>query len=84
MEPLVKERERPPLRLLVGVVLTDQRLDLLGQQATDRSVPLGCENLGLRRVRRFRRTVMFWVADPGVAIGASARIYTCSPQRQRS
>lgn len=47
MEPLIKKRERTPLRLLVGVVLTDQRLDLLGEQAADGGVPLGCKSLGL-------------------------------------
>jgi hypothetical protein len=35
MESLLEEREGAPLCLFVGVVLPDQGLDLLGEQAAD-------------------------------------------------
>lgn len=35
MEPLVKKPERPPLRLLGGIVLANQRLDVLSEQSAD-------------------------------------------------
>ena len=45
VKSLVEEYERPTLRLLVGIVLADERPDLLREQAADRRVALGREDL---------------------------------------
>src|SRR5688572_1133943 len=47
VQALIQQRERAPLRLLVRVVFSNQQLDLAGEEAADRSIPLGRENLGL-------------------------------------
>jgi hypothetical protein len=48
MEPLLQERDRAPPSLLAGIVFADKRFDLLGEQAADRGVALGCQHLRLR------------------------------------
>jgi len=74
MQSVVEESQSPPLCLLVGIVLADERLDLLGEQPLIDVRRLAARILALRTVRRFRRTVMFWVPDAVVAMVPLARI----------
>ena len=81
MESLVKERQRPTLRLLVCVVLADECLDLLGEEAADRRVALRGEDLGFSQRSTIESDGNVLGSGLGCGHGNLCTYYTCCTWR---
>jgi len=75
---LVKKGERSTLRLLVRVVFADERLDLVGEEATDRRVALGGKDLCSSQRSTIESDGDVLCSGLGCSHGYLCTYYTCS------